>query len=248
MPYPAYPCSGMDSSICETGANERRWSGQGPCLRRASIWAFVPYPLCLQTVLRVGSVRFRHHAVPRHLGQNAGGSYGEAPAVPLYNGAVRHRKPLDRQSIHQAEICTQGQTFHRTRHRQMSGSQNVEPVYFFHGSHSYGTHRLFTLQKSQKQAFPFAAVNCLESFKPVNSSARTGKITAPATTGPANGPRPASSTPATQRKPEARASISKLISGCGFPSWRYSSSCSSGRRASRICVILLPSDPVTTAR
>ena len=108
-----------------------------------------------KTILRVGSVRFHHHAVPRHLGQNARGGYGKAPAVPLYNGAVRHRKPLDRQSIHQAEICTQGQTFHRTRHRQMSGPQNVEPVYFFHGSHSYGTHRLFTLQKSQEPAFPF---------------------------------------------------------------------------------------------
>lgn len=46
IPYGAPPYSGRDSSNCETGANERRWSGQGPCLRRASMWAFVPYPLC----------------------------------------------------------------------------------------------------------------------------------------------------------------------------------------------------------
>ncbi len=46
----------------------------------------------------------------------------------------------------------------------------------------------------------FAAVSFFESSNPSNTYPR-GKITAAAETGPANGPRPASSTPATHFRP-----------------------------------------------
>jgi hypothetical protein len=48
---------------------------------------------------------------------------------------------------------------------------------------------------SREEPFTLAGVNCLESLTPPAAKS-AGRITAAATTGPASGPRPASSTPA----------------------------------------------------
>ncbi len=56
--------------------------------------------------------------------------------------------------------------------------------------------------------------NFLESFSQACRKF-TGSTTAPATTGPANGPRPASSTPATTRQPADQWTNSKAKSGIG---------------------------------
>ena len=54
----------------------------------------------------------------------------------------------------------------------------------------------------------FLAVNFFESSRP-SSAQSSGKMTAAATTGPASGPRPASSTPATKKIPRARRARSR---------------------------------------
>ena len=60
-----------------------------------------------------------------------------------------------------------------------------------------------------------SAVNCLESRNPLGRfESPCGRITAAATTGPASGPRPASSTPATHAPPHfAAKSFSTRIDG-----------------------------------
>src|SRR5437588_6012169 len=60
---------------------------------------------------------------------------------------------------------------------------------------------------------------------------RLGRMTAEATTGPASGPRPASSRPATRRNPRTQASASKTWSGTrGTAPWS-----GAGRHAFRGC-------------
>ena len=66
---------------------------------------------------------------------------------------------------------------------------------------------------SSRSSIRFLGVSFLESLIPSGIRDRSVKTTAAATTGPAQQPRPASSTPATKEYPAALASFSKSSMG-----------------------------------
>jgi hypothetical protein len=85
---------------------------------------------------------------------------------------------------------------HGTAHGQQRGLQDVELVDFFHAG--LGNAAAQALARISSYSFSRrAAVSFLESARPA-IGCRSSRMTAAATTGPASGPRPASSTPATR--------------------------------------------------
>ena len=96
------------------------------------------------------------------------------------------------------------QRFHRAPHRQHGRLQNIQLVDFASDIQAMAQASALRLDLSGASSSRLASVSFFESRRP--SSARAGsRITAAANTGPASGPRPASSTPQMIRPSENQA-------------------------------------------
>jgi hypothetical protein len=159
-----------------------------------------------QPIPRKLSIQLADHPVPVNLRNHARRRNRKAPRIPLDDRPLR-ASPLDPLiPVDQQTIRRMLQPRNRQPHRQPRSLQDIDAVdrrrihLGNRPGHSHLAHR-------GVESNPLRSLSFFESVKP-SSSASAGKITAAATTGPNNGPRPTSSTPAIRSAPSARAASS----------------------------------------
>src|ERR1700692_3584789 len=102
------------------------------------------------------------------------------------------------------------QSRHRSLHRQEGSAENVEPVNLCgFGDPDAVANQLSGGGENFEEVLPQREGSCLESVRPANENS-AGRIAAAATTGPASGPRPASSMPAISPTPVDQRCFSTL--------------------------------------
>ena len=115
---------------------------------------------------------------------------------PLTMASYGNREIPDRQAVDQAVIGRRIQRLDRPAHREMGGAQDVEAVDFLAiGRGDRPNDVRISGEFVRRAPRVWSALIFLESSSPGRRKT-AGRMTAAAATGPANGPRPASSTPA----------------------------------------------------
>jgi hypothetical protein len=81
-----------------------------------------------ETILRELSAKVTHHAIPRYLGDHAGGSDAQADAVTIDDRRLRTRKRDHGQSVNQNMVGRIDQRFDCQTHGAVARAQNVDPI------------------------------------------------------------------------------------------------------------------------
>ena len=152
----------------------------------------------VEAIPGIALVVFAHNPVTEDLGQDGRRGNGTRKPVAVNHGPVRNEKispqvPIDQQKIRRDQA---------TRSRPAAKPSRVAPSTFSESiSASEATpipHAVADSVMNEKSASRFVGFTFFESSRLRNQN-RRGTITAAPTTGPAKGPRPASSNPATRR-------------------------------------------------
>lgn len=150
-----------------------------------------------ETIAGIERIQRDHLPVPRNLRQNRGGTNNRDAGI-----ATDHRLDTTGNlravvSIDQQMLCRQRQRCDRPAHSQQRRLQDIDAINLFHLSAADGPGES-TLLNQSGQRFALIRFQLLESAIPETGFSGSS-ITAAAITGPASGPRPASSTPAVSR-------------------------------------------------
>jgi hypothetical protein len=81
-----------------------------------------------ETILRELSAKVTHHAIPRYLGDHAGGSDAQADAITIDDCGLRKWKRNYGQSVDQNVLGRFDQGFDRQTHGAVARAQNIDPI------------------------------------------------------------------------------------------------------------------------
>ena len=100
-------------------------------MRRRPIPLVHPKPIARPTPLQP-----RHIPIARHLRHNTRRRNAQTPPIPPHNRLMPDRQTIHRQTIHQRPPHTDTQTRHRTPHRHMRRTQNIQPINLIRRRHT----------------------------------------------------------------------------------------------------------------
>ena len=154
-------------------------------------------------------VVLKHESVPSDLGEDAGGGDAKTLGVALDDSGLRRGERGHGATVYQRVRRGRCELGKSGVHRSIGGLEDVDLV----DEHSVydADAKLISVfaWMAPKSSTRIFSVSCLESLRRCRDSGRpsvthsAGNTAAAATTGPASGPRPASSTPAKRVKPRA---------------------------------------------
>jgi len=103
-----------------------------------------------ETILRELSAKVTHHAIPRYLGDHAGGSDAQTDAITVNDGRLRKWKRDHRQPVNQDVVGRFNQGFDRQAHGAVARAQNIDPINFdginnTHGPSDFGISGQFAI-------------------------------------------------------------------------------------------------------
>ena len=173
----------------------------------------VTFVLC-KAVLRELCIKFNHQPVAGDFGNNAGGSNRKALSISFDNASGFTRQAAHGISVNQRQIGLWTDLRNRFGHSFPGGLQNVDLVNDVRPDDGTADADKAAVPELFIKNSRRLALSTLESVRPEKASAppfssgSRSKATAAATTGPASGPRPASSTPVIKKRPDCQASFS----------------------------------------
>jgi hypothetical protein len=100
-----------------------------------------------------------HDPVACDLGDDARGGDGKRQPVSFHDRVMRKREIPHRQAVDQAVVRRRSQRFHRASHREMRGSQDVEPVDFTAVRRGYRPVDALVLSQACIKLLPFSGTD-----------------------------------------------------------------------------------------
>jgi len=152
----------------------------------------------VEAVLRELAVEPAHLGIARGLRQDGGRRDHPHFRVAIDDRAGRDRKRRATRAVEQHLVGGDRKQFHRASHGEQARLQDVQTVDFLHARPGDRPGERFLLD-DVGEAFALAHANNFESAIPAGARRAGSNTTAAAQTGPASGPRPASSTPQIRR-------------------------------------------------